>query len=83
MSIMTVEINDTLHVHLCDGDDPHVLIERVGAALVRIEGNEIRHLSDVLCLVGGDLAALAVDDCLSLSDLRGIADDLEVGDGQE
>ena len=57
--IMTVEISDTLHVHVCNSDDPHVLIERIDGGLVRIEPREVRHLSDVLCLAGGDLAALA------------------------
>lgn len=58
-TIMTVEISDTLHVHVCNTDDQHILIERVGAGLVRIEPREVRYLSDVLCLAGGDLAALA------------------------
>jgi len=57
-SLMTVELNDTLHAHVCDADDPHIRIERVGADLVRIEANEVRHLVEVLTLAGGDLAAL-------------------------
>lgn len=63
MSIMTVELSDTLHVHICNSGDPHILIERLGAGLVRIEPREVRHLSDVLCLAGGDLAALVGVDC--------------------
>jgi len=57
-TIMTVELNDTLRVHVCNSDDPHIRIERIGADLVRIEANEVRHLVEVLTLAGGDLAAL-------------------------
>ena len=61
-TIMTVEISDDLRVHVCDGQNPHILIERLDAGLVRIEAREVRHLAEVLILAGGDLAALAVDD---------------------
>ena len=44
MPIMTVPINDTLRVHVCDGDDPHLLIDRLDAGLVRIEADEIREI---------------------------------------
>ena len=61
-TIMTIELSDTLHVHVCDGQSPHILIERVGAGLVRIEPREVRHLSDVLCLSAGDLAQLVAEE---------------------
>lgn len=65
-TIMTVEINDTLFVDVLT-DPPGIAIRRVGAGLVRIEPREVRYLSDVLCLAGGDLAALVADEPIAYS----------------
>lgn len=63
MSIRTKKISATLIIHICNADDPHILIERLPTgSLVRIEAREVRHLTAVLNKAGGDLAALAAAD---------------------
>jgi len=54
-----IPIGGTLFVELHTGTDPHLVINREGGGLVRVELNEVRHLSAALALAGGELAALA------------------------
>ena len=59
MTLTTVELSDTLHVHICSPADPHILIERIEGGMVRIEPREVRHLVNILIVAGGGLTALA------------------------
>ena len=54
-----IPIGGTLFVEIHTGTDPHLVINREGGGLVRVELTEIRYLSAALCLAGGELAALA------------------------
>jgi len=53
-----IPIGGTLFVEIHTGTDPHLVINREGGGLIRLELSEVRHLCAALCLAGAELAAL-------------------------
>lgn len=48
MLYKTLQVNDTLLVHVHNSGDPHVQVDRVSGGLVRIEWAELERLADML-----------------------------------
>ncbi len=48
MRYKTIEVNDTLHLHVHNSNDPHCQIDRVDGGLVRLEWAELERLADML-----------------------------------